>query len=118
MGLRKNRREKVNPVRPYSIKSRSSKIADISNKSWYYTYVLWSEKNAQFYTGTTFNLRQRLKEHTQGLAVSTKHKRPLRLIYPVRKYPVACRRVDIPLQRGQGLIFCLSFLTGFILKPV
>jgi len=34
----------MNPVRPYSIKSRSSKIADISNKSWYYTYVLWSEK--------------------------------------------------------------------------
>ena len=71
----------MNPVRPYSIKSRSSKIADISNKSWYYTYVLWSEKNAQFHTGTTSNLRQRLKEHTQGLAVSTKHKRPLRLIY-------------------------------------
>ena len=71
----------MNAVRPYSIKSQSSKIADISNKGWHYTYVLWSEKNAQFYTGATFNLRQRFKEHTQGLVVSTKHKRPLQLIY-------------------------------------
>ena len=54
----------MNPVRPYSIKSQSSKIADISDKDWCYTYVLWSEKNAQFYTGATSNFRQRLKERT------------------------------------------------------
>ena len=49
--------------------------------SWFYTYVLLSEKDRTFYTGTTNNLRKRLKEHNEGLVLSTKSKRPYKLIY-------------------------------------
>lgn len=54
----------MNPVRP-----------------WHYTYVLKSKKTSNFYTGTTASLKKRLGEHNDGLVTSTKHKRPLQLIY-------------------------------------
>jgi putative endonuclease len=34
-----------------------------------------------FYTGTTKNLNQRLKQHNNGLVYSSKKMRPLQLIY-------------------------------------
>ncbi|MEW6163062.1 MAG: GIY-YIG nuclease family protein [Nitrospirota bacterium] len=40
----------MNPVRPI----------------WYYTYVLQSKTKGNFYTGTTKNLKQRLKQHNNG----------------------------------------------------
>lgn len=54
----------MNPVRP-----------------WYYTYVLQSKKDGQFYTGATNNFKKRIEEHTNGLVISTRYKRPLQLIY-------------------------------------
>jgi len=54
----------MNPVRP-----------------WYYTYVLQSKKNGEFYTGVTNNLKKRIKEHNNGSVTSTRYKRPLQLIY-------------------------------------
>jgi len=47
----------------------------------YYAYVLESLKDGNFYTGYTDNLQKRFKEHNAGLVVSTKSRRPLRLIY-------------------------------------
>ena len=47
----------------------------------YYTYVLKSMKTNEFYTGATSNFTNRIAEHDKGDAVSTKHKRPLNLIY-------------------------------------
>ena len=47
----------------------------------YYTYVLLSKKDMQFYIGYTCNIKQRFKLHTQGLVDSTKDRRPLELIY-------------------------------------
>jgi len=55
----------MNPVRPL----------------WYYTYVLISEITGEFYTGVTMDLKKRLTEHNNGLVLSTKHRRPLQLIY-------------------------------------
>lgn len=55
----------MNPVRP----------------CWYYTYVLISEKDNNFYIGTTHNLKMRLQQHNDGLVSSTKYRRPLKLIY-------------------------------------
>lgn len=55
----------MNPVRPV----------------WFYTYVLKSEVDNRLYTGTTNNLHQRLEQHNRGLAVCTKHRRPLKLVY-------------------------------------
>ena len=54
----------MNPVRP-----------------WYYTYVLQSKKNGEFYTGVTNNLKKRIKKHNNGSVTSTRYKRPLQLIY-------------------------------------
>ncbi len=55
----------MNPVRPH----------------WYYTYVLRSTKTEKFYTGTTSDLKQRLKQHNKGLNRSTKHMHPLESVY-------------------------------------
>jgi putative endonuclease len=55
----------MNPVRPI----------------WFYTYVLKSLKDNNFYTGVTTNLKERFKEHNKGLVSSTKYRRPLQLIY-------------------------------------
>ncbi len=46
-----------------------------------YSYVLLSEKDGEFYTGSTGDLRERLQEHNKGRVRSTAHRRPLRLIY-------------------------------------
>jgi len=47
----------------------------------YYTYVLLSEKDKDFYAGFTEDLRQRLEQHLGGSVSSTVHRSPLKLIY-------------------------------------
>ena len=47
----------------------------------YYTYVLHSDVDKQFYVGFTKDLRQRFEQHNKGSVDSTKSRRPLRLIY-------------------------------------
>jgi putative endonuclease len=47
----------------------------------YYTYVLQSEKDNAFYVGFTKDLKLRFEHHSTGQVVSTKNRRPLRLIY-------------------------------------
>ena len=47
----------------------------------YYTYVLQSEVNGQFYTGFTKNLKLRFEKHTKGQVESTRDRRPLKLVY-------------------------------------
>jgi putative endonuclease len=47
----------------------------------YYTYALHSLKDRKFYIGYTKDLKQRFEEHQKGFVESTKHRRPLKLIY-------------------------------------
>ena len=47
----------------------------------YYTYVLYSEHDSNFYVGFTKDLKLRFDRHNKGLVESTKDRRPLRLIY-------------------------------------
>jgi putative endonuclease len=47
----------------------------------FYNYLLKSENNEVLYTGYTSDLKKRLKEHNQGLNVSTKPYVPWKLIY-------------------------------------
>ena len=47
----------------------------------YYVYILYSLKDQDFYTGYSSNLKQRLSEHQNGLVDSTRHRRPLKLVY-------------------------------------
>ena len=47
----------------------------------YYTYVLYSKKDGNFYTGFTQDLKLRFDQHNQGRVESTKDRRPLDLVY-------------------------------------
>jgi putative endonuclease len=47
----------------------------------YYTYVLMSKNDMQFYTGFTKDLKLRFEQHNKGLVESTKQRRPVELIY-------------------------------------
>lgn len=48
---------------------------------WYYVYILQSEKDGEFYTGYTKDLKLRFEQHQKGLVESTKNRQPLKLIY-------------------------------------
>jgi len=47
----------------------------------FYTYVLKSKKDNKLYIGQSSNLKKRVADHNKGLVLSTKHRRPLELIY-------------------------------------
>ena len=47
----------------------------------YYTYILQSMKDKNFYSGFTKNLKLRFEQHNQGIIESTKNRRPFKLIY-------------------------------------
>lgn len=47
----------------------------------YYTYVLKSQKDKKFYTGYARNLKLRFEKHSKGFVISTKDRRPLKLVY-------------------------------------
>ncbi len=47
----------------------------------YYVYVLQSQKDKQFYTGFTTDMKRRIKEHNEGKVFSTKNRVPLKQIY-------------------------------------
>ncbi|MBI3952433.1 MAG: GIY-YIG nuclease family protein [Candidatus Doudnabacteria bacterium] len=47
----------------------------------YYVYLLLSEKDKRTYCGSTDNLARRLGEHNSGKNISTRNRRPLKLIY-------------------------------------
>jgi putative endonuclease len=48
---------------------------------FHYIYVLLSNKDNTLYTGYTGDLKSRLEQHSKGLVISTKDRRPLKLIY-------------------------------------
>ncbi len=48
---------------------------------FFYVYVLQSEKDGNWYTGSTSDLKKRLQEHNKGYNFSTKNRRPWKLIY-------------------------------------
>ena len=47
----------------------------------YYTYVLQSTKDMNFYVGYTKDLKLRFDQHNKGFVGSTKDRKPLNLIY-------------------------------------
>ncbi|GAH60337.1 unnamed protein product [marine sediment metagenome] len=47
----------------------------------FYIYVLISKKDNKFYVGYTDDLKRRIEQHNNGYVESTKHRRPLKLIY-------------------------------------
>ena len=55
----------------------------------YYTYVLKSLKDGKLYIGSTDNINKRLEEHNAGKNISTRPRRPFKIIY-FEKF--ACRK--------------------------
>lgn len=47
----------------------------------FFVYILKSKKDSKLYIGCTNDLRKRFKEHNLGLVLSTKARKPFRLIY-------------------------------------
>jgi putative endonuclease len=47
----------------------------------FYVYVLKSQKNGEFYIGSTNDLRKRLEYHNSGKVFSTKSHRPYHVVY-------------------------------------
>ena len=46
-----------------------------------YVYLLISESDGNFYTGSTIDLRRRLQEHSEGKVISTEKRTPMKLLY-------------------------------------
>lgn len=49
--------------------------------NYWYTYVLRSKRDGQFYTGCTNDLRKRFSQHNTGTMVATQKRRPFDLLY-------------------------------------
>ncbi|MFW6143857.1 MAG: GIY-YIG nuclease family protein [Patescibacteria group bacterium] len=47
----------------------------------FFVYVLQSLKDRKYYIGYTGDLKVRIKKHNKGHVKSTKHRRPLKLVY-------------------------------------
>lgn len=47
----------------------------------FYVYVLKSYKDDRLYIGYTNNLKRRLSQHAKGEVISTKNRRPFKLIH-------------------------------------
>jgi len=85
----------------------------------YYTYVLQSEIDGNFYVGITNDLKQRFDNHQRGHVNSTRDRRPLKLIY----YEACISQQDATkrekyLKTYHGRMFVKrrveSYLTGWI----
>lgn len=48
---------------------------------YYYVYVLQSEVDGLFYVGYSTDLKNRIQDHNRGKVLSTKKRRPLKLVY-------------------------------------
>lgn len=83
----------------------------------FYTYILQSLKDKKFYTGYTPDLKLRFEKHKKGLVLSTKDRRPLKIVY----YEACLNRSDAThrekyLKTHYGKMFIRnrlkSYLTG------
>lgn len=84
----------------------------------YYVYVLQSEKDNLLYTGFTNDLTRRVEEHNAGFQISTKNRRPLRLIY----YEWCLGKEDALarekyLKSGMGKKFLRSRMKSYLNQP-
>ena len=47
----------------------------------FYVYILQSLTDKKLYTGYTSNLQNRIEEHNNGKTISTRYRRPFKLIF-------------------------------------
>jgi putative endonuclease len=109
-------------VEPKIAKSRDSEnggkgeiypVRDL--RAMFYTYVLQSQKDGKWYTGSTKDLRKRLNEHNTGRVFSTKNRGPFEVIY----YEACCNESDARyrekyLKTGMGKRYLKNRLKRFL----
>ena len=79
-----------------------------------FTYVLRGDADGKWYTGSTRDLRARLRQHIEGRVRSTASRRPLQLIY----YEACVSSIDAFrrerfLKTGKGKRFLRKRLADF-----
>jgi len=71
----------------------------------YYVYIL-KLNNTSFYTGSTPDIKRRIKEHKDGRSKSTKNFRPIKLVwYCIFSTRLQARRFEKYLKTGSGQAF-------------
>ena len=90
----------------------------VRTKTFYYVYVIQSNKDSRFYTGFTVDLRKRLKEHNEGKYISwTKGRGPFDLIYyEACKNKEDTRQREKYLKTGRGKRFIKERLRRFLVR--
>ncbi len=83
----------------------------------FYTYVLLSQKDGNYYTGCTNNLKRRFEEHNNGQVHSTKFRTPFKIIY----YEACLNKEDAfrrerYLKSGKGKLYLKNRLKSFLLN--
>ena len=72
----------------------------------FYVYILESIKDNKLYIGYSADLKKRIEEHSRGIVMSTKNRRPMVLIYYEAYRAEKDARVrEIFLKTGQGREF-------------
>ncbi len=80
-----------------------------------YTYVLLSKRDGRFYTGSTTDLRARVREHAAGRVRSTTSRTPLVLIYYEACVALDdARRRERFLKTGKGKRYLNNRLTAYL----
>ena len=81
----------------------------------HYVYILQSEKDGKFYTGSTNDLKRRLREHQSGNVISTCNRRPLELIYyEACKNEDDAKQREIYLKSGMGKKYIRNRLKRYL----
>ena len=60
---------------------RPTGTGQLIRSNMYFVYVLLSEKDKNFYIGFSEDVEQRLDEHNAGKNISTRNRRPFKLVY-------------------------------------
>ena len=69
----------------------------------HYVYILQSERDRKFYIGETQNIEERLKYHNRGKVISTRHRRPMRLVgYEIYRTKTEARKREIYIKNLKG----------------
>ncbi|MFZ2522126.1 MAG: GIY-YIG nuclease family protein [Minisyncoccia bacterium] len=80
-----------------------------------YTYILKSKKNGRLYTGSTNDLRKRLKQHNEGKSTFTRRDKPFEVIYYEACLDDHDARIrEIYLKTGMGKRYLKNRLRGFL----
>ncbi len=81
----------------------------------FYTYILKSKKNGRMYTGSTSDLRKRLKQHNEGRSTFTKRDKPYELVYyEACMNEQDARSRELKLKSGYGKRYLKERLRGFL----